>query len=137
MSLLYVSFLALVALLPPAQALLQGEGKWEAKPHDIPAATLTLTAENGKLDGNVVFYCLGRTSDGWKVVGEHAMPMIEPSVTGSVLTFKLAYDTGRCLPPYSDNPPLPFTFMVTADNQGLLTSGAPGDVGYIRLPMDK
>jgi hypothetical protein len=75
---------------------------------------------------------------GWTVVGEHAMPMIGPSVTGSVLTFKLAYDRGRCLPPYADNPPqLPFTFTISGEDKGLLTGGMPGDVVYSSLPMDK
>jgi hypothetical protein len=133
------TLLALFLALGPLQASTPMEGTWEAKADGIPAATLTLVANDGRVEGNLVFYCLNRTQDGgWKVIGQLAMPLLDSTTDGATVRFKLAYQTGPCsqsvFPDKSSS--RPFTFQLTKENLGQLVSSPPeGTKLLIQLPL--
>jgi hypothetical protein len=78
------------------------EGVWRCDMHGLPAMTLTVTDEGGKLNGAVLFF-LHRTEPGKAETATPGVPepLFDPKFDGKTLTFQVSHR--RAHPPGSLN----------------------------------
>ena len=74
-----------------ARALTPFEGTWHATANGLPAVTLTVQDQNGKISGTVVFYLQKREAPGqpWRVEGGAIEALIDPVVRDGHLQFEV------------------------------------------------
>jgi hypothetical protein len=80
-------------------------GTWQGKMNGLPAVTLTISDENGKLSGSVDFYLLSRPTenDPWRVDGKATEALIAPKVDGKVLSFEVRHHINHNSREYGPN----------------------------------
>ena len=88
----FLSVLAVLVLLAAAaQALSPFAGTWHGTANGLPAVTLTVQDQDGKLSGTVVFYLQKR--DGvdrpWRIEGGAIEALVDPSVQDGRLRFEV------------------------------------------------
>jgi hypothetical protein len=98
-------------------------GTWRGKMYDLPAVTLTVKNDGGKLSGTIVFYFLHRNTehDPWQVDTKHSipLPLIDPSFDGKTLRFQVSHKEAH--PPRTLNdPPSSFQMRLTGKGQAEL-----------------
>ena len=86
-------------------------GVWRAQMDGLPFITLTLTNENGSLQGAVLFYLHRREAVGqpWTSTPGNPGPIFNPKFDGETLTFQVSHRGAH--PPRTLNDP-PFTFRL-------------------------
>ncbi len=114
-------------------------GVWRGQMDNMPAVTLTITDEGGKLSGAVLFFLHERATvnDPWtSMPATAAEPILNPMFDGKTLRFMVSHK--RAHPPRTLNdPPSHFHLTLTGPNQAALeneTESGPGDTGP-GLPM--
>jgi hypothetical protein len=94
-------------------------GTWRGKMYDLPAITLTVKDDGGKLSGTIVFYFLHRNTehDPWQVDMTHATPLalIDPEFDGKTLRFRVSHKEAH--PPRTLNDP-PSSFQMRLTRKG-------------------
>jgi hypothetical protein len=123
----------------PATAPAAITGVWRGQMDNLPAVTLTITDEGGKLSGAILFFLHVRATvnDPWTSrPATAAEPILNPVFDGKTLRFMVNHK--RAHPPRTLNdPPSHFHLTLTGPNQaGLVneTEAGPGDAGP-GLPM--
>lgn len=114
-------------------------GVWRGQMDNMPAVTLTITDEGGKLSGAILFFLHMRATvnDPWILKPPTAAePILDPVFDGKTLRFMVSHR--RAHPPRTLNDP-PSHFHLTLlgpDKAGLVneTEAGPGDTGS-GLPM--
>jgi hypothetical protein len=101
-------------------------GIWRGKLDSLPAITLTIEEENGKLTGAVLFYLI-RTEPGIPATATPGAPepLIDPHFDGKTLVFKVSHQHAH--PPGTLHDP-PVSFRVEpagADKCKLFVEGEP------------
>ncbi len=97
-------------------------GVWRAQMDGLPFITLTLTNENGSLQGAVIFYLHKREAVGqpWTSTPGSPGPIFNPKFDGETLTFQVSH-RGAHLPRTLNDPPSTFRMQLTgADKAGLI-----------------
>jgi hypothetical protein len=105
------------------------EGVWRAEMDGLPAITLTLTNEDGRLTGAVLFY-LHRRQAGQPVTATPGVPepLFKPTFDGTTLTFQVSHR--RAHPPQSlADEPVTFDLKLTGTDKGELVIGNERDPG--------
>ncbi len=122
-----VAFLVISLIVPVAVAPADNSaivGVWKGKTDSLPAVTLTLEEENGKLIGAVLFYLIHRDPSGPPTASPGIPePLIDPSFDGKTLTFKVSHRHAH--PGTEHDPPVSFQFelessgkLIRADHGG-------------------
>jgi hypothetical protein len=96
------------------------EGVWRAEMDGLPAITLTLTNEGGRLTGAVLFY-LHRREAGQPVTATPGVPkpLFKPTFDGRTLTFQVSHR--RAHPPQTlADGPITFDLKMTGADRGEL-----------------
>lgn len=119
----------LFAVIACSQAALSGQatskqettpilGVWRAQMDGLPAVTLTVTNEGGRLAGAVLFYLLRRDEKGTASSSPGIPePLLNPTFDGKVLTFQVSHR--RAHPPRTlTDPPVNFRLTLTGTNKG-------------------
>jgi hypothetical protein len=97
-------------------------GVWRAQMDGLPAMTLNVTDETGRLSGAVLFYLL-RRNPGEAQTSSPGVPepLIDPKFDGTTLTFAVSHR--RAHPPASLNsPPVSFRVRVMGPGKGELVN---------------
>jgi hypothetical protein len=123
----------------PATAQSALTGVWRGQMDNLPAVTLTITDEGGKLSGAILFFLHMRATvnDPWTSrPATEAEPILNPVFDGKTLSFMVSHK--RAHPPRTLNDP-PSHFRLTLigpDKAGLVneTEAATADAGP-GLPM--
>ena len=104
-SLVILTLVLTMVLLGAASGESIFAGTWQGKMGDLPAVTLTVKDDGGKLSGTVVFYLLMRATekDSWHVDGKATETLIEPKVEGNVLSFEVRHHTSHGSDEYGPN----------------------------------
>lgn len=109
-------------------------GVWRGQMENLPAVTLTITDEGGKLSGAILFFMHVRATvnDPWtSKPADEAEPIINPVFDGKTLTFMVSHK--RAHPPRTLNdPPSHFHLTLTGPNQARFvneTEAGHGDTG--------
>jgi hypothetical protein len=102
-------------------------GVWRGKMDSLPAITLTVEDEGGKLSGAVLFYLIRRNPGGAPSASPGVPePLIKPIFDGSTLTFEVSHR--RAHPPRTLNdPPVKFRLQLTGPNKVNLLTGEGGE----------
>lgn len=100
-------------------------GVWKGNLGALPAVTLTIEREDGKLIGAVLFYAIRRSADGTQTASPGSPePLLDPSFDGKVLTFKVSHKNAH--PPRTLNdPPVQFQLELQGDKAVLRGKEAP------------
>ncbi len=130
---------AIPAQTAPAKASAALTGVWRGQMDNMPAVTLTITDEGGKLSGAILFFLHMRATenDPWTSrPATAAEPILNPVFDGETVRFMVSHK--RAHPPGTLNDP-PSHFHLTLlgpDKAGLVneTEAGPGDTGS-GLPM--
>lgn len=91
------TLIAIAALMTGAlgQALVESRfnGIWQGKRHDLPAITLRLANEGGKLEGKVTFFLHKRDTENepWYIEGQDSATILNPTITGNRLSFEVQH----------------------------------------------
>jgi len=95
-------------------------GVWKGNLGSLPAVTLTVEREDGKLIGAVLFYAIRRSPDGTQTASPGIPePLLEPSFDGKVLTFKVSHKNAH--PPRTLNDaPVQFQLELQGADKALL-----------------
>jgi hypothetical protein len=91
-------------------------GVWRAQMDGLPAVTLTITNETGRLSGAILFYLL-RRDEGKPVTSTAGIPepLFNPVFDGTTLTFQVSHR--RAHPPRTlSDPPVSFRLTLTGAN---------------------
>jgi hypothetical protein len=70
-------------------------GKWQGKMGDVPAVTLTIKDDNGKLSGTAVFYEIVDDGDGPKATGQSTAEMVDAKLEGKIFSFRTKGSQGE------------------------------------------
>ncbi len=102
-------------------------GVWRGKMDSLPAITLTIEDEGGKLSGAVLFYLIRRNPGGAPSASPGVPePLIKPTFDGSTLAFEVSHRYAH--PPRTLNdPPVKFRLQLTGPNKGKLLTGEVGE----------
>ena len=98
--------LAVVALLTgAARALSPFAGTWHRTANGLPAVTLTVQDQDGKLSGTVVFYLQVRDAEDrpWHVDGGDIVEILDAKVEGTRLQFEVRHHTYHGSSEYGPN----------------------------------
>lgn len=92
-------------------------GVWKGKIGSLPAVTLTVEEDNGKLIGAVLFYMIGRDASGSLKRASPGIPepLMDPSFDGKTLTFKVSHR--HASPP--THPPVSFKVELQSSGKAL------------------
>jgi hypothetical protein len=125
--LLIVLTLASVALaagqtMPSAIA-----GRWQGDKQGTPCVTLELTLDNGELSGTAMFFILDRTEHELppRVLGKQEVQLLNPKLTGNVLSFKVKKQQGGVIMKQSSAEALVFHMTLEGNKTGVLKSNDP------------
>jgi hypothetical protein len=102
-------------------------GVWRGQMNGLPAVTLLVTDEGGRLVGGVLFYFRQRTTENspWTVTPGLPEPMLNPQFDGKTLTFQISHR--RAHPPGSLNdPPMPFHLTLAGRDKAELRNEKEG-----------
>ena len=117
-------FLIFVALASAAQsAEVSGlVGVWKGSFDSLPAVTLTLDRDGGKLTGAILFYLIRRSGNGKETASAGVPePLLQPKFDGKVLTFLVSHK--RAHPPRTLNdPPVEFKLELYGSKVAVLIS---------------
>ncbi len=93
-------------------------GVWRAQMDGLPFITLTLTNENGSLQGAVLFYLHKREAVGqpWTSTPGSPGPIFNPKFDGETLTFQVSH-RGAHPPRTLNDPPVTFRMKLTGANK--------------------
>jgi hypothetical protein len=96
------------------------EGVWRAEMDGLPAITLTLTNEDGRLTGAVLFY-LHRREAGQPVTATPGVPepLFKPRFDGKTLTFQVSHRRAHPPQTFADGP-ITFDLKMTGADRGEL-----------------
>ena len=95
-------------------------GTWKGKMYGVPAVTLTMKEEGGKLSGSILFFLI-RHNDGQPPRSSPGTvePLIDPQFDGKVLLFKVSHRNAH--PPRTLNdPPVSFRFELIDSRRAIL-----------------
>jgi len=87
-------------------------GTWQGKTGDVPAVTLTVKDEGGKLSGTAVFYKILDDGSGPKVAGKDTSALINAKFEGKIFSFEVKGSGGELVD---------FRMELTGKNEGRLT----------------
>ena len=95
-------------------------GVWKGQMEGLPAVTLTVEEEDGKLMGAVLFYLIRRNPSGPPTASPGIPePLIAPRLDGKILNFKVSHK--RAHPPRTLNdPPVSFRLELTGPDKAKL-----------------
>jgi len=100
---------ALMAGLAAAAADSPIAGTWQGKMGDVPAVTLTIKDDHGKLSGTVTFYKIVDDGSGPHVAGKSSTEMIDAKLEGKVFSFQTKDSQGELFS---------YEMELTAKNEG-------------------
>ena len=63
-------------------------GTWQGKMGDVPAVTLTIKDDRGKLSGTVIFYRIVDQGSGPQAAGKSSAEMIDAKLEGKLFSFQ-------------------------------------------------
>jgi len=86
---------ALMAGLAAAAADSPIAGTWQGKMGDVPAVTLTIKDDHGKLSGTVIFYKIVDNGSGPQVAGKSSAEMIDAKLEGKLFSFQSKRSQGE------------------------------------------
>lgn len=95
-------------------------GTWKGKMYGVPAVTLIMKEEGGKLSGSILFFLI-RHNDGQPPRPSPGTfePLIDPQFDGKVLFFKVSHRNAH--PPRTLNdPPVSFRFELIDNRRAIL-----------------
>ena len=72
-------------------------GRWQGKMGDVPAVTLTIKDDDGKLSGTVIFYRIVFSGRSPEVAGKSRAEMIDAKLDGKMFTFQTKGSQGEML----------------------------------------
>jgi len=133
--------LVLALALPGANAAQSPvAGTWRGKLHNLPAITLTVNNNDGKLSGTILFYFLHRNTeqDPWQADAAHSMtlPLIAPEFDGTILSFQVSHKEAH--PPRTLNdPPSSFQMRLTGKSEGELVNLTGKKTPPLKLVRDR
>jgi hypothetical protein len=130
---LTISAISVLACTPTQNPIV---GVWQGKMNDLPAVELTVRDGNGGLGGTIVFFFQRKDTGAWKVERQNEEPLIDLSFDGKTLSFKVSHKDAHTDSSPSD-PPVPFSFTLTASGEGELTSNYQGQESAIKLVKTK
>jgi hypothetical protein len=90
--------------------------------NNLPAVTLVLAEDHGRLDGNIIFYFQQKDSEGWKVTRENKEPLINPTFTGQTLSFEVSHERAHPGESGPADPPVKFEMVLTGADAATLKS---------------
>jgi hypothetical protein len=98
-------------------------GVWRGKMDSLPAVTLTVEEEGGKLNGAVLFYLIHRNPGGEPSASPGVPePLLKPTFDGATLAFEVSHRHAH--PPRTLNdPPVKFRLQLTGPNKAKLLTG--------------
>src|ERR1041384_1533901 len=67
-------------------------GQWQGRVKDMPAVTLKIGDDAGKLSGTAIFFVVKDQGNGPQVIGQLQVPMIHPRYDGRALYFEINQD---------------------------------------------
>jgi hypothetical protein len=108
-------------------------GTWKGKMYGVPAVTLVLKKDGGKINGTVLFFLI-RHNDGKPPRSSPGIvePLIDPQFDGKVLRFQVSHRNAH--PPRTLNdPPVNFRFTLINDRKAFLVreGGEPDSSGEL------
>ena len=114
-------------------------GTWRGKIYDLPGVILTVSDDEGKLSGTILFYFLRRNTehDSWEVDTTHSMalPLLDPKFDGKILSFQVSHKEAH--PPRTLNdPPSFFQMRVTGKDEGELLNLTEKQSPAIKMARD-
>ena len=95
---MFLRVLAVVVVLAGAvRAVSPFTGTWHATANGLPAVTLTVQEQDGKLSGTVVFYLQKRDAvdQPWHVEGGAIEALVDPRVEDGRLSFEVHRSSGN------------------------------------------
>ena len=118
------SFLIFVALASAARSAEVSDllGVWKGSLDSLPAVTLTMDRDGGKLTGAILFYLIRRSGNGKETASAGVPePLLQPKFDGKVLTFWVSHRHAH--PPRTLNdPPVEFKLEWNGSKAALLIS---------------
>ncbi len=67
-------------------------GEWQGRVKDMPAVTLKVGDDAGKLSGTAIFFVVKDQGSGPQVVGHVEVPMVHPRFDGRALLFEVVQE---------------------------------------------
>jgi len=109
-------------------------GVWKGTMQGLPAVTVTVEEEEGKLRGALLFYLIRRDAHGARSASPGIpTPMIEPIFDGKVLSFRVSHRYAH--PPRTLNdPPVKFHLEITGPDRAKLVDH---EVPALEMARDK
>lgn len=103
-------------------------GTWQGKNGDVPAVTLTIMDDHGKLRGTVVFYRIVDNGGGPQVEAKNSLEMLDPKLEGKIFSFKTKGPQGEVFS---------YQMELTGKNDGRFKGKAkvPGGGEAAEIPM--
>jgi hypothetical protein len=97
-------------------------GTWQATMNNLPAVTVVVADDHGKLDGNIIFYFQQKDSEGWKVTRENKETLINPAFSGQTLSFEVSHQKAHPGESGPADPPVKYEMVLTGSDEAKLKS---------------
>jgi len=90
--------------------------------NNLPAVTLVVADDHGKLDGYIIFYFQQKESEGWKVTRENKESLINPTFSGQTLSFEISHEKAHPGESGPADPPVKYEMVLTGSDEAKLKS---------------
>lgn len=97
-------------------------GTWHATMNNLPAVTIVIADDDGRLSGNIIFYFQQQDSEGWKVTRENKEPLINLAFSGQTLSFGVSHERAHPGESGPADPPVKFEMVLTGSDEAKLIS---------------
>ena len=101
-------------------------GVWTAELHEKPFIKLTVNENNGKLNGNIVFYMLMQENGAWAVKGDDPVCLINPRVEDQEFVFEVVHAKKHGSIDPADQEIKTFRMQITGKDRGVFKGAANG-----------
>ena len=126
------SWLVWIALVMAAVALASSPaaGQWQGRVKDMPAVTLKVGDDAGKLSGTAIFFVIKDQGSGRQVIGQLQVPMLNPRFDGRSLLFEINQDRPNS-PPGAARGVVRFKMKLLGSDEGELVKA--GETSGVRM----
>jgi hypothetical protein len=90
--------------------------------NDLPAVTIVVADDRGKLAGHIVFYFQQNDGAAWKVTRENKEPLINPRFDGRTLSFEVSHAQAHPGESGPTDPPVKYELILTSADEAKLRS---------------
>jgi hypothetical protein len=126
------SWLVWIALVMAAVALASSPaaGQWQGRVNHMPAVTLKVGDDAGKLSGTAIFFVVKDQGSGPQVIGQLQVPMLNPRFDGRALLFEINQDRPNS-PPGAARAVVRFKMKLLGSDEGELVKA--GETSGVRM----